>query len=190
MKRPIYTPGGYYHLYNRGRSRLSIFHDPKDYHQVLELMKSYSQKYSLVIIAYCLLANHYHFLVRQNNTPRASLLPQRIFNSYSKTYNLKYQHSGTLFEGPARAIPVTEETYLLHLCRYIHANPVLHGFVPHIKDWPYSNYHEWIGTRNGKLIDHAFVQEHFPQPGAYQEFVREYLLSRRHPEGMEYLNEW
>ena len=190
MKRPTYTIGSYYHLYNRGRSRLSIFHDSRDYLDVLEKLKSIGRKYSLAIIVYCLLPNHYHFLIRQDGVPRASLLPQRIFNSYSKIYNKKYRHSGTIFEGSAKARLVAGDAYLLHLCRYIHANPVLHGLVPGLDDWPYSNYHEWIETRSGTLIDRAFAREHFPTADSYREFVLEYLQSRSHPDGFDYLAEW
>ena len=187
MTRPDYEKGGFYHIYNRGRSRLSIFHQSQDYLEVLALMWEYGRKFSLQILAYCLLPNHYHFLVRQDDTPRASLLPQRIFNSYSKKYNLRYQHSGTIFQGRARAKPVYDEFYLLHLCRYIHANPVLHGLVQTLDEWPYSNYFEWIGKRNGRLQDRTFIQQHFPTPTDYRHFVENYLASRQAPRGFD---EW
>lgn len=189
-KRPPYVAGEYYHFYNRGRSRLSIFHDQRDYLDVLDKMKRYSRKYSIAVIAYCLLPNHYHFLARQDGTPRAGLLPQYTFNQYSKTYNKKYKHSGTIFEGPYRVRPVKDEHYLLHLCRYIHANPVSHGIVREIADWPYSNYHEWMGVRPGTLVDRAFVEAHFPDPAAYQSFTLDYLRHRRHPAGHDYLDDW
>jgi hypothetical protein len=111
----------------------------------------------------------------------AGLLPQRIYNSYSKAYNKRYGHSGTLFQGNYRVIPVNVEGYLLHLCRYIHANPVLHGLVDDVADWPYSNYLEWIGEREGTLVDGDFVQAHFRQPQSYKAFITEYLAHRRLP---------
>ena len=189
-KRPPYQQGSYYHIYNRGRSRLSICHDQNDYRDILKKLKEYSLKYSIAIIAYVLLPNHYHFLVRQDALPRASLLPQRIFNSYSKIYNLKYQHSGTIFEGPVKSILVDNDTYLLHLCRYIHANPVLHGLTRTLDDWQYTNYPEWMGTRNGTLIDRPFINDHFATPAAYQQFVLDYLQTRQHPDGFEDLLAW
>lgn len=188
--RLIYAIGQYYHLYNRGRSRLSICHNPEDFLKILSLLKEYSHKYQITIIAYCLLPNHYHILVRQDNTPRASLLPQRVFNSYSKSYNLKYNHSGTIFQGVAQVRPVQDEVYLLHLCRYIHANPIVHGLIQTIDDWHYSNYPEWVETRSGSLVDRAFVQAHFSTPTQYREFVLDYLISRHHPDGLNYLEEW
>ena len=182
-KRLTYTTGNYYHLYNRGRSRLPICHDANDYRDILTRLKRYSRKYQITVIAYVLLPNHYHFLVRQDNAPRASLLPQRIFNGYSKTYNRKYNHSGTIFQGPVQGRHVHNEAYLRHLCRYIHANPVRHGLVATLDEWPYSNYHEWVGTRDGDLVDWTFVQTHFHSPAAYKQFVLDYLHHRTHPDG-------
>ena len=190
MTQLVYAPGNYYHLYNRGRSRLSICHDQRDYLDILDKLKAYSRKYHIIPIAYTLLPNHYHILGRQDDLPRASLLTQRIFNSYGKTYNLKYQHSGTIFEGPVKVKPVTNQRYLLHLCRYIHANPVLHGITRTLDDWPYTNYHEWIGTRPGNLVDHDFIRDHFPTADSYRQFVLDYLRDRRHPAGLDYLGEW
>jgi putative transposase len=189
-KRPTYQPGSYYHIYNRGRSRLSICHDRNDYLDILQTLKSYSLKYKIIIIAYALLPNHYHFLVRQDDQPRASLLPQRIFNSYSKIYNLKYKHSGTIFQGPAQSKYVHDHQYLRHLCRYIHANPVLHGLSHTLDEWPYTNYPEWMGTRPGTLVDQSFSHEHFESPAAYQQFVLDYLQNRQNPNGFDDLISW
>ena len=152
-----------------------LHREPDNYLFVLSKLKLYSEKLRLAMIAYCLLPNHYHFVVRQDGDQRAGLLPQRLFNSYSKAYNRRYQHSGTLFEGNYRVRVVDTEAYLLHLCRYVHANPLRHGLVSRLEDWPYSNYLEWIGGRRGSLVDLDFVRHHFPVPGSYQDFVKEYL---------------
>lgn len=175
MPRPAYQPGHFYHIYNRGRSKLPICHDPRDYLDIIHKLKFYSQKYRIAVIAYVLLPNHYHLLVRQDDAPRASLLNHRVFNSYSKVYNKKYDHSGTIFQGVAKAKYVHNERYLLHLCRYIHANPVRHGLTNSINAWNYSNYHEWIGQREGKLIDKDFVGQYFESHEAYFAFVTSYL---------------
>jgi putative transposase len=96
-----------------------------------------------------------------------------------------------LFEGSYKVALVNNESYLLHLCRYIHANPVKHGLVTDVAAWPYSNYLEWVGERNGTLVDHDFVQEHFPVPEGYRAFVLDYLRERELPRGLTvYLREW
>ena len=130
------------------------------------------------MISYCLEPNHYHFLTRQDGDEPASNLPQFVFNSYTKAYNKTYNHSGTLFEGRFRAKPVQTSSHLLHLCRYIHGNPVKDGLVADPADWPYSNYLEWIGERNGALVDHEFINQQFGNGKEYQKFLFQYLKSR------------
>jgi putative transposase len=188
--RPDYVPGGYYHFYNRGAHRVSIFREAENYVYLLRKMKTYVRELSLAPIAYCLLPNHYHFLVRQEKDQPARLLPQRIFNGYSKAYNKRYGHSGTLFEGTYKVRPVLEEAHLLHLCRYVHANPVIHGIVDHVADWPYSNYLEWVGERPGTLIDRDFVEARFHSADDYRAFVADYIATRRLPDVLDYLQEW
>lgn len=180
-KRPEYLPGQYYHLYNRGAHKVSIFREADNYLFVLRKLKAYCASLDLAPIAYCLLPNHYHLLIRQDGAHPAGLLPQRVFNSYSKAYNKRYGHSGTLFEGSHRAAAVENEAYLSHLCRYLHANPVIHGLVDDPAAWPYSNYLEWIGEREGTLVDRDFVRSWFPHPPGYREFVAQYVAARQLP---------
>jgi putative transposase len=123
--------------------------------------------------------NHFHFLICQDGDQPAGLLSQRVFNSYSKAYNKRYQHSGTLFEGPYRVRMVTQTPDLLHLCCYIQANPVKDGFAADPGDWPYSNYLEWVGERKGDLVDRDFVNLHFGKPGGYVELVNDYIQNRK-----------
>jgi putative transposase len=192
-KRPEYLPGRFYHFYNRGAHHLSIFREADNCVFVLRKMRHYcralfsvdeNRALSLTPIAYCLLPNHYHYLIRQDGEQPAGFLPQRV-------YNKRYGHSGTLFEGNYRVIPVEVEGYLLHLCRYIHANPVLHGLVDDVAGWPYSNYPEWIGERQGTLVDREHVRAHFPQPQSYKAFVAEYLAHRRMPDELTaHLRNW
>jgi putative transposase len=180
--RPAYIPGQFYHIYNRGAHQVPIFKEPDNYLFVLRKIKHYTLEFSLTLIAYCLMSNHYHFLIRQNGEHPAGLLPQRVFNSYSKAYNKRYGHSGTLFEGNYKVKPVLETSHLLHLCRYIHGNPVKDGFVADPADWPYSNYLEWIGQRDGTLYDADFVRQHFSSPTDYRAFVFADLRGRDLPE--------
>ncbi len=178
LQRKDYQNGRYYHIYNRGAHRQSIFREKRNYLFVLKNMQKYMRELAITVVAYCLLPNHYHFLLRQDGDNAAIMLPQYVFNSYSKAYNKSYDHSGTLFEGTAKPKLVGNDQYLLHLCRYIHANPVKHGLVQRLDEWPYSNYPEWTGERAGTLVDRAFVNDFFPNQGQYAEFVTDYLRDR------------
>jgi REP element-mobilizing transposase RayT len=191
QKRPEYLPGQYYHFYNRGAHRVSIFREPDNYLFVLRKVKKYLAELELTMVVYCLMPNHYHFVMRQDGEHAAGLLPQRVFNSYSKAYNKRYEHSGTLFEDNYKVKPVVKSSHLLHLCCYIHGNPVKDGLVSDPADWPYSNYLEWIGERDGTLYDPEFVRVNFSSPEAYRAFVIADLRGRELPEEIKgYLDEF
>ena len=184
-RRPEYIPGSFYHIYNRGAHQKTIFKDPANYSFVIEKIKQYSIQFHLSVIAYCLMPNHYHLLIRQDGEYQAGLLPQRVFNSYTKAFNNTYSHSGTLFQGNYKIKLIQEETYLVHLCRYIHGNPVKDGLVSDPEDWIYSNYQEFVGLRNGLLFYPEFINEFFDNGNNYRKFVMDDLTSRDLPEGIK-----
>jgi len=70
------------------------------------------------------------------------------------------------------------------LCRYIHGNPVKDGFVSDPADWEYSNYREFIGTRNGSLFDPGFFTEFFLDTKDYHKYVMDDLSSRNLPDSL------
>ncbi|MCP4360480.1 MAG: transposase [Chloroflexi bacterium] len=173
-----FLPGHYYHIYNRGVDKRPIFHEADNYIFLLHRLKKYALQFQITVIAYCLMPNHYHFLLRQDNDQSISIFMQRVFNSYTKAFNKRYHRSGPLFAGRYKAKHVADDQYLLHLCRYIHANPVKDGFVTAPEEWQYGNYLEWIGEREGTLIDREFVSHYYPNPAEYAADVRAYLLGK------------
>ena len=178
----IWQQGMYYHIYNRGTGKTTLFQEPTNYQFVTEKLKKYSRENQVTVIAFCLMPNHYHFMVRQDGDKEAGNIPQSVFNSYSKAYNKKYSRSGTLFEGRFRAKPILTSSHLQHLCRYIHGNPVKDGLVTDPIDWPYSNYASWLGQRDTYFVDESFLQEQFGNADNYKEFLFQYLKSHSLPE--------
>ncbi|MFQ5614285.1 MAG: transposase, partial [Anaerolineae bacterium] len=173
-RKVIFLPGHYYHVYNRGVNRERIFRSEDNYLFLLRRVKTCAVEFSITVIAYCLMPNHYHFLLRQEGEHTISNFMQAVFNSYTKAFNKAVDRQGTLFEGPFQAAYVDDDAYLIHLCRYIHRNPLEAGLVSEPGQWPYSNYLEWVGRRNGSLVDREFVRAHFPRPGEYEQFVLDY----------------
>lgn len=175
MPRRTFSQGNIYHIYNRGANRAPIFFNQENYLYCLRLIKKYALKYQIAFLAYCLMPNHYHFLLRQDGHTPISKFINVLFNGYVQAVNNQKNRSGTLFEGRFKHKLVAREEYLIHLCRYIHANPVKAGLVTRLEEWPYSNYLEWINQRPGTLVDHDFVDAYFPKRQSYTEFVLDYL---------------
>jgi len=171
MEEGMHLAGHYYHVYNRGCNREHIFANAGNYLFLLQRAKSFLAGYPLSVIAYCLMPNHYHFPLRSKEDGTLSPSIQRLFNSYTQAFNKQQERSGTLFEGRAKSLLVDTDEYVLHLCRYIHLNPVMAGLAAHPGEWPYSNYLEWVEQRGGTLVDRAFVRQYFPAPADYEAFV-------------------
>lgn len=87
---PDYQPGHYYHIYNRGANKNPIFFEDENYTFLLGRLKKYTKKNSITVISYCLMPNHYHFLLRQNHDKKVGQCIQYIFNSYTKAINNRY----------------------------------------------------------------------------------------------------
>ncbi|MCZ6802964.1 MAG: transposase [Proteobacteria bacterium] len=134
-----------YHVMNRGRGRQAIFHGEPYYQCFLSVLSETHQRFGLEIIAYCLMGNHYHLLVR---TPRANLgrCMRHINGLYTQAYNRLRKADGALFRGRYKAILVEADNYLLPLSRYIHRNPIetKRPLVKTLADYPWSSYPAYI----------------------------------------------
>lgn len=106
---------------------------------------------------------------------------QKFSISYTKVINKRFERVGPLFQGTFQAKLIESQSHLLHLCRYIHANPVKDGLVDSPDNWTYSNYLEWIGERDGTLVDRSFVRETFNTSVEYTQFVNDDLKTGNLP---------
>ena len=141
-KKPLVT-GEYYHLYNRGNSKQTIFHDKDDYYRFVKILFlsngqanfkvslagkevfDFDRGKSLVNIgAYCLMPNHFHLLLTQVTDGGISKFMQKLSTGYSMYYNKRYERTGALFEGKFKSEHADNDHYLKYLFSYIHLNPV------------------------------------------------------------------
>ena len=194
-----FVPDIYYHFYNRGNNRQAVFLEADNYLYFLGGLKKYLLPVAHVV-AYCLMPTHYHILVcikhetsevlktSEDLGKEVSLLVSRAMQkfliSYTKAINKRFSRVGALFQGQFQAKPIQTYSHLLNLCVYIHANPVKDGLVALPEDWIFSNYLEWLGQRDGTLVDREFIQEHFGSPAEYQELVMQFIKTRYLPDVM------
>ncbi len=154
--------GKYYHIYNRGINGENIFKTEENYFFFLEKWAQYVSPVADTY-AYCLLKNHFHFLIRikeedvyiyKDNKEKLAIPSQQfsnLFNSYAQSFNKVYERTGSLFESPFRRKEVDNPIYFYQLITYIHLNPQRHKFVEDYKVYPYSSYGALLSTKNTKL---------------------------------------
>jgi putative transposase len=133
-----YDAPAYYHVYNRGAGSEPIFHDDEDREKFISLFTrhldpfddqrrsdgSRYDQYEIEMIAYCLMGNHFHLLLFQPSDPTAmTKLMRSVATAYTMYFNDKYKRSGHLFQSVFKASMITNDSYLLHITRYIHMNP-------------------------------------------------------------------
>ncbi|PJE64705.1 MAG: hypothetical protein COU90_00320 [Candidatus Ryanbacteria bacterium CG10_big_fil_rev_8_21_14_0_10_43_42] len=180
MKRPVPENGEIYHIYNRGVEKRVTFSKDPDYvrfiHDLFEFNDSNpAGKYSEVglpnmkqrnllveIMAFCLMPNHYHLMVRQKEDFGITEFMRKLGTGYTNYFNQKYERVGPLFQGKYKILHVTEERHFLHLPYYIHMNPLDEDF-PEWRDgniknpkeaslfletYRWSSYLDYIGKKN------------------------------------------
>ena len=174
----------YYHIYNRGVNRAAIFFSPDNYEYLLRLCKKNQERYGISIAAYCLLPNHYHFLLKPLRDATVSAFIGVIFDAYVQAINRQQCRCGPLFQGRFRAKAVTGPGYFIGVARYIHANPVFAGLVEIPEAWPYSNYSDIMGLREGTLRNEDLVPVYFPTAMDYGQMVGAYINEKQGERGI------
>ena len=150
-KTTLLKPGNYYHVYNRGNAGEILFYRKENYMYFLRLYFKYMNPV-LETYAWCLMPNHFHFLIRVNDDQSNVSRPfSNLFNTYAKTINRQEQRYGSLFQKPFKRIQINSEQYFLDLVLYIHTNPVHHGFVENLIDYPWTSYFSLLSGKPTKI---------------------------------------
>ena len=126
------------------------------------------------LIAYCLMPNHFHFVLRQDEPGAMSKYFGRLCKSYTRAINKAYQRTGHLFEGKYRIKHIDDRSYLIHLTRYVHLNPVRSGLVESPENWEFSSFKDYRAPYKIGLVDTGLLLAEIVTPGAYIEYVQNY----------------
>ncbi len=124
------------------------------------------------LIAFCLMPNHFHLLIKQNSEDGVFRFLRLMMNSYVKYFNTKYKRVGPLFQGMFKVVHVETDEQLLHLSRYIHLNPLV-SFLVKDKDfisYPWSSLQEYIKNQ-AKISNPKPILENFSKNQDYLKFV-------------------
>jgi len=138
-----FSASGFYHVVCRGNGRQLIFEDDNDRTRFLGLYESALDETDMSTIAWCLMGNHVHLLVR-DDAQALSPMMQKVLCGYAKRYNSRTEHVGHLFQERFYSKPVEDDESLLTTARYIHQNP-LKGGLSATLDYRWSSYGEYLG---------------------------------------------
>ena len=139
------SASGFYHVITQGNGKQILFEDKNDHIRFLNLLKKYCPMMSVTICAYCLMDNHVHLLLKDNEGKLSEFM-HRIGLCYAKYYNKKYDHCGHVFRGPFRSFPVNTERAFRAVYRYILRNPEKANICKSSR-FPWSSY-KFHGKRN------------------------------------------
>jgi putative transposase len=163
----------YYHIYNRVHEGAKLFYSNFNYLFFLNLWQEIDFTKCCRVLAYCLMPNHYHFLLQMTDAEKFPRKISYLFDRYFKTINATRKLHGRFFENRFKNKLVDENRYIIRLIYYIHMNPVKAGLAIRLEDWPYSNYLEFIGKRTGKMWDAEFFYTHFKDFSEYEHLIKE-----------------
>jgi REP element-mobilizing transposase RayT len=146
MARPlrIHVPGVASHVMSRGNNKQDIFTDDTDYSRFLELLSKVCDRFHVRCLAYCLMRNHTHLLLRPEDKP-VSRLMQHLNSTYCQWFNRRHQRVGHVLQGRFKGRLVDNDASMIRVLRYILRNPVAAGYVEDPGAWRWSSYRATVG---------------------------------------------
>ncbi len=204
LRKTILATNEIYHIYNRGVEKRLIFLNKRDYTRFMDVTNyyrfvncpikfSYFKKLAVKerenilrkleeesrrlvdILAFCLMPNHFHFLLRQLADKGISKFMAKITNGFSHYFNIRHDRSGHLFQGNFGAVRIEDDEQFMHVSRYIHLNPVTSYLIgiENLASYEYSSYPEYIDKSSG-FTNIKESLSYFNNPKKYKEFVEDH----------------
>lgn len=199
-KVPLVT-GEIYHIFNRGIDSRITFSNQKEFIRAYQIIKYYrfssppmklskflrisdSKRQGLQesswgekfvsIMCYCLIPNHFHFILRQEMDCGISKFLSLFQNSYTRYFNTKNDRVGQLFLDNFKNVLIESEEQFLHLSRYIHLNPYSSSVVKDLNDlyrYEWSSLSEYIGGSEDTICEKEMLVNYFKTKESYKKFV-------------------
>jgi putative transposase len=135
--------GMWYHALNRGNRREVVFHKPGDYDAFVEVMIDARARVPVDLLGYCLMPNHFHFLLRTNHDGDLGRWMQWLLTAHARRYHRHHGTSGHVWEGRFKAFPVQDDDHLVTVLRYVERNALRAELVSRAEDWKWSSLPAW-----------------------------------------------
>ncbi|MBI2515194.1 transposase [Candidatus Wolfebacteria bacterium] len=153
-------------------------------------IERHKRKLIVELLAFCLMPNHFHLLLRQRKEGGISAFMHKLGTGYTMSFNQKYQRSGSLFQGSYKAILIKEESHFIHLPYYIHLNPLdltapgwrereikdYKKAMRFLENYRWSSYLDYIGQKNfPSVTQRKFLLSFFEEPRHYKKEMAKWL---------------
>lgn len=192
-RQAVFANDQFYHVFNRGVEKRTIFVDKRDYNRFIDSLNYYrtrdqhvrfsfrgriaadnknisSEPLFAEVVGYCLMPNHFHLLLKQINDNGITTFLSKLSNSYAKYFNTRYKRVGPLFQGSFKAVRIESDEQLIHVSRYIHLNPLIDYFTKDIRTYVHSSYLEYLGVKKG-FCHKNYIMDNFSSSETYEKFV-------------------
>lgn len=200
-----------YHVFNRGIDHRPTFTDMREYNRALEVLSYYrfaspSKKLSyflllasdermkiidnmknksqrlIEIVAFCLMPNHFHFLLKQLSHNGISEFMSNFQNSYTRYFNTKNERTGPLFLDQFKAVRIETDEQFIHVSRYIHLNPLTSYVIKDfdsLKRYPWSSFKDYVVENPDSVCSTKTVLDYFKNKTLYELFVKDQIDYQR-----------
>ncbi len=150
----------------------------KERDKILKLLRLNNFNNEIKLVTFCLMPNHFHFLIRQKSGNSIDKFMNSLGTRYTMYFNRKYKRVGPLYQGRYKAVMVTTDEQLLHLTRYIHKQALaLQGLAweRRMQEQP-SSYSDYVGQRKTQWVDPEEILKFFSRTNpnlSYKAFIAE-----------------
>ena len=130
-----------FHVVNRAARRAELFAKPNDYEAFLRVVEEGRERTGIPLLAYCVMPNHFHLLVRPTQLGQMSRFMRWFQLTHAKRWHRHRESRGTgaVYQGRYRAIPIETDLHFLVAARYVERNPVRAGLVRRAEEWRWSS---------------------------------------------------
>jgi putative transposase len=140
-----------HHVTQRGNRKEDVFFSDIDKDYYLKLLKQYSQEHEVEVLAYCLMTNHIHLILKPSTEEGLQKVLKPLHMRYSQYINKKKNWSGHLWQGRYFSSALDEQ-YTYYAFRYVENNPVRAKMVENAADYKYSSARHHCGLVNDQMI--------------------------------------
>lgn len=172
----MYLNTEYFHVITQGINKSYIFDSPIDIKYYIKNMYDIKAKYNIEIIAYCIMNNHAHILIKCAVIKNLSDYMHDLNTRYGCYYNKKYKRVGYVFRDRYKAEGIYTESHLYSCIKYIYDNPVKAGICNKPEEYLYSNYKSV--KRVEKYEEYQFIDVNEDNKVVCKRVIEKFLLEK------------